>query len=174
MPQVSISIGGREYQVACGSGEEAHLRAAASLLDAEASHVVSSGQVLPESRILLMAGLMIADQLAANANQADRASSDPSESVDERVQKAEADRDAAESAQASAEARLQALEAELADARSQMTARDTELGALREELQSVQSPSDGSKRNGVDQDLLVQMAAELEKLADEMEARAEG
>ena len=64
MPELKISIGGREFEVACQQGEEHFLQSAAALLDAEAS--VLSGQIgrLPEGRMLLMAGLMLADKTA--------------------------------------------------------------------------------------------------------------
>ena len=69
MPEVAISIGGREYAVACQEGEEQYLYSAAKLLDTEAS--VLSGQAgrLPESRMLLMAGLMLADKTAGTEEQ---------------------------------------------------------------------------------------------------------
>ena len=64
MPQVEITIGGRQFEVACQSGEEPHLRSAAAMLDTEASAI--SGQIgrMPEARMLLMAGLMLADKAA--------------------------------------------------------------------------------------------------------------
>ncbi len=64
MPDVKVSIGGREFEVACQEGEEHFLRSAAAMLDAEAS--VLSDQIgrMPESRMLLMAGLMLADKTA--------------------------------------------------------------------------------------------------------------
>ena len=64
MPEVKISIGGREFEVACQDGEEHYLRAAASLLDTEAAALSAQIGRLPESRMLLMAGLMLADKTA--------------------------------------------------------------------------------------------------------------
>ena len=63
MPEVKISIGGREFAVACQEGEEHYLLTAAKALDAEAT-AVSAGGRLPEGRMLLMAGLMLADKTA--------------------------------------------------------------------------------------------------------------
>lgn len=65
MPEVKISIGGRDFEVACQGGEEHYLRTAAKLLDDEAQ--VLSDQVgrMPEARMLLMAGLMLADKTAS-------------------------------------------------------------------------------------------------------------
>ena len=64
MPEVTITIGGRSFDVACQPGEEHFLHAAAGMLDGEAR--VLSDQIgrLPESRMLLMAGLMLADKTA--------------------------------------------------------------------------------------------------------------
>ena len=65
MPQIEITVGGRPVEVACQAGEEAHLRSAAGMLDTEAQ--VLAGQIgrIPESRMLLMAGLMLADRTIA-------------------------------------------------------------------------------------------------------------
>ena len=64
MPEVEIEIGGRTFEVACQDGEEHYLQAAAKMLDEEAS--VLSAQIgrIPEARMLLMAGLMLADKTA--------------------------------------------------------------------------------------------------------------
>lgn len=64
MPEVAITIGGRTFEVACQEGEEHYLHAAAKMLDTEAR--VLSDQIgrLPEPRMLLMAGLMLADKTA--------------------------------------------------------------------------------------------------------------
>jgi cell division protein ZapA len=65
MPDVDINIGGRTFQVACQPGEDHFLRAAARLLDNEAQPLVSQMGRLPESRMLLMSALMLADRMAA-------------------------------------------------------------------------------------------------------------
>ena len=65
MPDVEITIGGRSFQVSCQPGEEHFLRGAAQMLDAEAQPLVTQLGRLPESRLLLMAGLMLADKTAA-------------------------------------------------------------------------------------------------------------
>jgi cell division protein ZapA len=65
MPEVRITIGGREFDVACQEGEEHYLRTAAKMLDEEASVLTSQAGRMPESRMLLMAGLMLADKTAS-------------------------------------------------------------------------------------------------------------
>lgn len=64
MPQVEISIGGRAFEVACQDGEEHFLHSAAAMLDNEAAHLSEQIGRMPESRMLLMAGLMLADKTA--------------------------------------------------------------------------------------------------------------
>jgi len=64
MPEVKITIGGREFEVACQTGEEHYLKSAATYLDAEASVLNTQIGRMPESRMLLMSGLMLADKTA--------------------------------------------------------------------------------------------------------------
>lgn len=65
MPELEITIGGRTFQVACQAGEEHFLRAAAQMLDNEAQPLMAQLGRLPDVRMLLMAGLMLADKAAA-------------------------------------------------------------------------------------------------------------
>ncbi len=69
MPDVKITVGGREFEVACQPGEEHYLRSAASLLDTEAAALVNQIGRMPESRMLLMAGLLLADKTAGAQDQ---------------------------------------------------------------------------------------------------------
>lgn len=64
MPEVTVSVGGRDFDVACQEGEEHFLRAAALMLDTEAQTLLSQIGRMPESRMLLMAGLLLADKAA--------------------------------------------------------------------------------------------------------------
>lgn len=73
MPDVSIKIGGRSYEIACAEGEEGFLRSAAAQLDAEAEALIAQAGRLPEARVLLMAGLMLADRITALDDRARRA-----------------------------------------------------------------------------------------------------
>ncbi len=65
MPEVTIHIGGRGFEVSCQDGEQSYLHSAAKMLDDEAQ--VLSDQIgrMPEARMLLMAGLLLADKTAA-------------------------------------------------------------------------------------------------------------
>ena len=65
MPELHVTIGGRSFPVACQEGEEHFLRTAAAMLDAEAQPIIAQLGRLPEAKMLLMAGLMLADKTAA-------------------------------------------------------------------------------------------------------------
>ncbi len=65
MPEVVIDIGGRRFEVACQEGEESYLQSAARMLDDEAQVLAEQVGRMPESRMLLMAGLMLADKAAS-------------------------------------------------------------------------------------------------------------
>lgn len=64
MPEVKITIGGRQFEVACQEGEESYLHAAAKMLDDEAAVLSEQVGRMPEARMLLMAGLLLADKTA--------------------------------------------------------------------------------------------------------------
>ncbi|MFY0691831.1 MAG: cell division protein ZapA [Paracoccaceae bacterium] len=64
MPEVDVTIGGRVFQVACQEGEEHFLQSAAKLLNNEAAVLSEQIGRIPETRMLLMAGLMLADKTA--------------------------------------------------------------------------------------------------------------
>jgi len=76
MPEEKIVIGGKEFEVACQPGEEHFLQSAARMLDAEARTLLSQIGRLPESRMLLMSGLMLADKTAGFEERLNRAEAD--------------------------------------------------------------------------------------------------
>jgi cell division protein ZapA len=64
MAQVSIRINGRSYEVNCEDGQEQHVqRLANSLANAVGDLVKQVGQV-GDARLLVMAGLVLADEMA--------------------------------------------------------------------------------------------------------------
>ena len=63
MAEIELSIAGRSYRVACRDGEEATLSAAAALVDGKSREALAGLGVLSESRQLLFASLLLADQL---------------------------------------------------------------------------------------------------------------
>lgn len=113
MADVEIDIAGRRYRVACADGQEPALREAGGLIarEAEALRGASGDRfsLLSESRVLLMAGLMLADRFLGETR-APEAAPAPAAS-DEPVQTGLFE----DPAQA---ARIRELEAELAAARA--------------------------------------------------------
>ena len=65
MPEVTINIGGRSFEGSCQEGEESYLHSAAKMLDDEAQILSDQIGRMPEARMLLMAGLMLADKTAS-------------------------------------------------------------------------------------------------------------
>lgn len=64
MPQVTVKVNGREYDLTCGDGEEAHLLELAQYVDAKINAVRGSGTNVSDAQLLLMAGIVIADELS--------------------------------------------------------------------------------------------------------------
>ncbi|MBU2958402.1 cell division protein ZapA [Paracoccus sp. 1_MG-2023] len=73
MAEVDFTIGHKEYRVGAADGEERLLQRAAQLLDAEAQQILSQAGRVPEPRLLLLAGLMLADRFAAMEDRAEKA-----------------------------------------------------------------------------------------------------
>ena len=65
MPEVTIKIGDRPFIVACPAGEENQLEAASAKLNVEAKVLIAHSGRVPESQMLLMSGLMLADRAIA-------------------------------------------------------------------------------------------------------------
>ena len=62
MPLVNVMVNGRAYTIACDDGEEDHLRALAAVVDSKAREVLSSVGQVGDTRLLLMAALLMADE----------------------------------------------------------------------------------------------------------------
>ena len=58
MGQVNVSINDRSYSVACGDGEEDHLRELARYLDGHVGDLAKSVGQVGDTRLLLLAGLL--------------------------------------------------------------------------------------------------------------------
>lgn len=64
MAEVELVIAGRPYRVACRAGEEDNLRKAGALVDQKSREALAGLGTLSESRQLLFAALLLADQMA--------------------------------------------------------------------------------------------------------------
>ena len=63
MPLVNVLLNGRAYTVACDEGEEEHLRELGEYLDRRVRELTGTVGQVGDARLLLMAGLTIADEL---------------------------------------------------------------------------------------------------------------
>ena len=63
MAQISIRINEQDYKIACDDGQEKHLASLANYLDSKITELVNSVGQVGESRLLVMACLLITDEL---------------------------------------------------------------------------------------------------------------
>jgi len=64
MSQVTVTINGREYRMACEDGQESHLMKLAKLLDDRIVQLRGSFGEIGDTRLTVMAALTVADELA--------------------------------------------------------------------------------------------------------------
>jgi cell division protein ZapA len=63
MPQVTVTIAGKTYRIACGEGEESHLEGLAALYDARIQEMRSSFGEIGDMRLHVMAAITLADEM---------------------------------------------------------------------------------------------------------------
>lgn len=63
MAQVTIRINGYAYTVGCEDGQEAHLQRMATDIEQRVSGIKALGQQSGEARLLMLAALLLADEL---------------------------------------------------------------------------------------------------------------
>ncbi|MGF1455666.1 MAG: cell division protein ZapA [Alphaproteobacteria bacterium] len=63
MADIKVSVNGKSYTMACGDGEEDHLRALAGHVDRHVRELSESIEDVSESQLFLMASLTVADEL---------------------------------------------------------------------------------------------------------------
>lgn len=64
MAQVNVTINGRSYQIACEDGQEAHLTRLGQYVDKRIGELVAAVGQVGDSRLLVMASLLVADELS--------------------------------------------------------------------------------------------------------------
>ena len=63
MPSVTLNINGREHQISCGDGEERRVMELGLYLDAKVTDLSAQVGPVGEHRLMVMAALLIADEL---------------------------------------------------------------------------------------------------------------
>jgi len=64
MAQVSVTIRGRSYQIACEDGQEEHLARLGQYLDEQAMKLLEETGPVSDSMLLVMVSLLVADELS--------------------------------------------------------------------------------------------------------------
>ena len=70
MAQVSVTIDGRKYRLACNEGEEARLESLAGMIDEKIGEMRAAFGEIGDQRLVIMAALTIADNLGEARDQA--------------------------------------------------------------------------------------------------------
>jgi cell division protein ZapA len=73
MASVTVSVGGRAYQLGCEDGQEQRLAALANQVDVEVKKLSAQTGPVGEARLLLMTALLLADKLEEARAEAARA-----------------------------------------------------------------------------------------------------
>ncbi|MGE6742751.1 cell division protein ZapA [Allorhizobium pseudoryzae] len=64
MAQVTVTIDGKAYRMACEEGQEAHLEELAQRFDRYVGHLKTQFGEIGDLRVTVMAGIMVMDELA--------------------------------------------------------------------------------------------------------------
>ena len=70
MSQVSVTIDGRKYRLACNEGEEARLESLAGTIDEKIGEMRKTFGEIGDQRLVIMAALTLADSLAEARDEA--------------------------------------------------------------------------------------------------------
>ncbi len=96
MPLVNVMVNGRAYTIACDEGEEDHLKELAGEVDHKVRELLGSVGQVGDQRLILMAALLLADELHAATAKLEQARTELStergsrEELSGRVEKSEA------------------------------------------------------------------------------------
>jgi cell division protein ZapA len=77
VPEIAITVNGRNYRITCGDGEEQRLQALARGFDERVQDLVRSVGQAGEAQLLLVAALLVADQLDETRAELERARAAP-------------------------------------------------------------------------------------------------
>ena len=64
MAEIDVTVNGHKYRVACEDGEEDHLMSIANHLNVHATRLANELGQVGETRMMLMAGLLVGDELS--------------------------------------------------------------------------------------------------------------
>ncbi len=79
MGQVSVTVNNRNYTVACDDGQEDHVAELAQYIDNHVAELSTSVGQVGDARLLLMASLLVADELSEMVGRVEQLDSDVTE-----------------------------------------------------------------------------------------------
>jgi len=88
--QVAVTINARNYRIACEDGQEDHLIQLASYLNGKVEELVGAVGQIGDTRLLVMAGLLIADELSDSSTELADAKAGTEQVRDQAASEAEA------------------------------------------------------------------------------------
>jgi cell division protein ZapA len=87
MPEIAITVNGRNYRVTCGDGQEARLQALARDFDQRVQALVRSVGQAGEAQLMLVAALLLADQLDETRAELERVKAAPPPEPDQAAER---------------------------------------------------------------------------------------
>ena len=85
MAQITITISGREYAIACEDGQEARILQLANILDEKAKAFSDASPYIAENMLLTMVALVLADELSESKKKKASGSKISSEDMSEKL-----------------------------------------------------------------------------------------
>ena len=161
MSEVTLSIGGKEYTVACADGEEAHVSALGDQIDARVSRI-AEGTTPQETQKMLFGALFLADELHEATKAVEAAQTASAE--------AQKQTDAATTAQGELNQKIATLQAELDGLKLAQKSHVSELEEVRTELTQRREESEECRS---ELEKTTAHVAELERERSDLSAKLE-
>ncbi len=81
MSEITITINGRNYDISCEAGQENWVFDLASYVDQKVKNIANSGAAYNDSHLLVLASLILTDEIFANKGSSDLSKSDITEEL---------------------------------------------------------------------------------------------
>lgn len=166
MSEVTVTIAGRNYTVACAEGEEGHVAGLGMVLDEKLQQLGGSLSTL-ESQNLLFAGLFVADDLHEAKKQI-AAAEEATRTAEEAVATQQREANLALGMRDQLNGRIRDLEAELDGMQSAQQLHNAEVDDLRREVRERRQEASNT---AAERDGFAAQAAEAREEATALEAR---
>lgn len=93
MADVSVTINGRQYPIACEDGQEEHVTRLAAYVDRRATDLADEVGQVGSAQLLIMVGLLVADELSDAFNEIERLQAEAKELEVQARERAQAELD---------------------------------------------------------------------------------